>query len=139
MYLLDTNVLSAMMRADVEPAVATWLRGKPVEIMFTSAICQAEILAGLTMMADGRRKDALTDAVRAMFQEDFLGRVLPFDAACSASYARLFGISRRAGRTVPTIDLMIAATAHRHDASIVTRNTADFDPCGVPVINPWSR
>ena len=66
MYLLDTNVLSAMMRADVEPAVATWLRGKPVEIMFTSAICQAEILAGLTMMADGRRQDALTDAARAM-------------------------------------------------------------------------
>ena len=57
MYLLDTNVLSAIMRADVEPAVATWLHGKPVEIMFTSAMCQAEILAGLSMMADGRRPE----------------------------------------------------------------------------------
>lgn len=139
MYLLDTNILSAMMRPVVDPAVETWLRGKPVGILNTASICQAEILAGLALLPDGRRKEALTNAAEAMFQEDIADRVLPLDRTCAAAYARVLATTRRAGRTVPTIDLMIAATAHRHDASIVTRNTADFDPCGVPVLNPWIR
>lgn len=138
MYLLDTNVLSAMMRPAVDPAVAAWLRGKPVEILFTATICQAEILAGLAMMPDGKRRDALTDAARAMFQEDFLDRLVPFDSGGATAYARIFAVTRQQGRMIATTDLMIAAIADAHGASVVTRNVADFLPSGVPVINPWT-
>jgi predicted nucleic acid-binding protein len=137
MYLLDTNILSAMIRLVGDPAVATWLRGKPVGILHTAEIRQVETLGGQALLPDGRRIEAPTNAAEAMFQEDIADRVLPLDRTCAAAYARVLATTRREGRTVPTIDLMIAATAHRHDASIVTRNTADFDPCGVPVINPW--
>jgi len=138
MHLLDTNVLSVMMRPAVEPVVSTWLRGKPAEILFTSTICQAEILAGLAMMPEGRRKDALTNAARAMFEEDFLDRVAPFDGGSATAYARIVATTRRQGRMIATMDLMIAAIADRHGASVVTRNVADFLPCGVPVIDPWA-
>ena len=138
MYLLDTNILSAMMRSAVDPAVAAWLRGKPADVLFTATICQAEILAGLAIMADGRRKEALTAAARAMFEEDFLDRVAPFDGASATASARILEATRRQGRMIATMDLMIAAIADRQGASVVTRNVADFLPCGVPVIDPWA-
>jgi predicted nucleic acid-binding protein len=138
MYLLDTNILSAMMRPAVDPVVAAWLRGKPAEILATATICQAEILAGLAMMPDGRRRDALTDAARAMFQEDFLDRLIPFDSGAATAYARIFEATRRQGRTIATTDLMIAAIADSFGASVVTRNVADFRPCGIPTIDPWA-
>lgn len=138
MYLLDTNILSAMMRPVVDPAVATWLRGKPVGILNTASICQAEILAGLALLPDGRRKEALTNAAEAMFREDFAGRVLPFDGSCATAYARLLATTRRAGQTIASMDLMIGAIASRHGARIVTRNVADFRYCDPPVIDPWA-
>jgi len=72
-----------------------------------------------------------------MFLEDFEGRVLPFDTAAAAAYAEIFAARRRAGRSLATLDLMIAAIARCHGAGVVTRNVADFDGCGVSVVNPW--
>lgn len=138
MYLLDTNVLSAMMRPVVDPAVANWLRGKPVGILNTASICQAEILAGLALLPDSRRKEALTNAAEAMFREDFADRVLSFDSACAEAYARLLATTRRQGQTIAAIDLMIGAIANRHGARIVTRTVADFRYCDPPAINPWA-
>jgi len=137
MFLLDTNVLSAMMRATPAPAVAAWVSGHPVERLFTASVCQAEILAGLAVMPEGRRRLALEAASRAMFLEDFADRVLPFDTAAAVAYADIFAARQRAGRPAATVDLMIAAVARSQGASVVTRNVADFDGCGVTVVNPW--
>lgn len=120
---------------------AMWRSGRgrtrrPVEGLFTAAVCQAEILAGLAIM-EGRRRADLDAAARAMFAEDFADRVLPFDAEAAAAYADIFAARRRAGRPGATMDLMIAAVARRWGASLVTRNVADFDGCGVAVIDPW--
>jgi hypothetical protein len=137
MFLLDTNILSTMMSADTVPQVAAWISGQPAELLFTATVCQAEILSGLAIMPDGRRRSNLAAAARAMFAEDFEGRVLPFDMSAAAAYADMFAARRRAGRPVTMADLMIAAVARCHGASVVTRNVADFDECGVVIVNPW--
>ena len=138
MFVLDTNVLSAIISGRPSPEVAVWVSAQAMEQLFTAAVCQAEILSGLAVLPEGRRRSALETAAKTMFQEDFAERILPFDAEAAESYADLFAIRRRAGRPVAAIDLMIAAIAQVHGASIVTRNIADFDGCGVPVVNPWA-
>jgi predicted nucleic acid-binding protein len=119
------------------PEVAAWVSGQPIELLFTAAVCQAEILAGLAIMPEGRRRSDLEAAARAMFLEDFEGRVLPFDSLAAVAYADLFAARRRAGRPAATVDLMIASVARCTGASVVTRNVADFDECGIAVVNPW--
>jgi predicted nucleic acid-binding protein len=137
MFLLDTSVLSAMMRATPAPEVAAWVSGQPVERLFTAFVCQAEILAGLAIMPEGRRRRDLEAASRAMFLEDFEGRVLPFDTAAAVAYADIFAAHQRARRAIATVDLMLAAVARSQRASVVTRNVAHFDACGVTVVYPW--
>ena len=137
MFLLDTNILSAMMRAGPVPEVAAFMSSHPSEHLFTASTCQAEILAGLAIMPEGRRRLALVAAAHAMFRDDFEGRVLPFDTAAAVIYADIFAARRRTGRPVATADLMIASVARSRGASVVTRNVADFDECGVGIVNPW--
>jgi len=137
MFLLDTNVLSAMMATEPAPEVAAWVSGQQAELLFTASICQAEILSDLAIMPDGRRRRDLEAASRAMFMEDFEGRVLPFDMDAAVTYADIFAARRRAGRPAATVDLMIASVARCHGASVVTSNVAAFDACGVAGVNPW--
>jgi toxin FitB len=137
MFLLDTNVLSELMSAQPSPQVAVWLSAQPVDQLFTAAVCQAEILSGLAVLPEGRRRSALARAAHAMFREDFGERILPFDAGTAETYADLFAIRRRSGRPIATIDLMISAIARVHRATVVTRNLSDFEGCGVLVVNPW--
>jgi predicted nucleic acid-binding protein len=139
MFLLDTNVLSAMMSAEPVRRVAGWVSGQPPALLFTTAVSQAEVLAGLAVMPAGRRRLGLEIAARAMFQVDFTGRVLPFDMSAAVAYAEIFETRRRAGRPTATVDLMIAAIARSQLASVVTRNVRDFEECGIVVINPWAE
>jgi|SRR5271166_4502649 len=125
------------MAAQPPPEVAAWLSAQPEDLLFTAAVCQAEILSGLAVLPEGRRRSELEAAARAMFLDDFEGRVLPFDATASEGYADIYARRRRAGRPSATADLMIAAIARVHGTSVVTRNVTDFDRCGVPVLNPW--
>ena len=136
MFVLDTNVLSAIMGSQPAPEVAAWLAGQPEDLLFTATICQAEVLSGLAVMPEGRRRFALEAAARAIFTEDFDGRVLPFDAAAAAAYADIFAARKRAGRPTVPLDLMIAAVARTRGASVVARDTRGFEECGVPLINP---
>jgi hypothetical protein len=135
-FVLDTNILSDMMRLRLEPEVAAWIAAQPAELLFTTSLSQAEILSGLAIMAEGRRLD-LEAAARVMFLEDFDGRVLPFDTKAAAVYADIFAARRRAGRPAATLDLMIASVARSHGASVVTRDTSGFEGCGLTLINPW--
>ena len=84
-FVLDTNILSAIMSTRPSPELAAWIAGQPEDALFTTTICQAEILAGLAVMPEGRRRVALETAAQAIFADDFNGRVLPFDAAAAAA------------------------------------------------------
>ena len=139
MFLLDTNVLSLLMTAQPPPEVGGWVSAQPPDLLFTAAICQAEILASLAILPEGRRRFELETAARAVFLEDFEGRVLAFDSAAAENYAAIFAARRRAGRPVATIDLMIAAIARSHGASVITCNVSDFEGCDVAIVNPWTR
>ena len=138
MLVLDTNMLSAMMSAEPVQKVADWILDQPSEALFTAAVCQAEILSGIAILPNGRRRAALEEAARAMFADDFHGRVLPFDTEAAAAYAEVFANRRKAGRPAGTVDLMLAAIARVRGASVVTRNVADFEGVGLTIINPWN-
>ena len=137
MFLLDTNVLSALMMMQPPPEIAAWVSAQPDDLLFTAAVCQAEILAGLAILPEGRRRAELAAAAQAMFSEDFEARVLPFDTLAAQDYADMYAACRSAGRPAAALDLMIAAIARVNGASVVTRNVADFEASGVQVINPW--
>ena len=136
MFVLDTNILSAMMRPERVPEVAAWMDAQDEESLFTTSISHAEIFAGLAVMPDGRRRRMLQETADAMFGV-FEGRVMPFDTDAAASYAVLFALRRQMGRPTAPLDLMIAAIARTHDAVLVTRNTKDFQGCGLTLVDPW--
>ncbi len=136
MFVLDTNILSAMMRLDRTPEVAAWMAGQDEDCLYTTAISHAEIFAGLAIMTDGRRRHALETTAREMFDE-FEGRVLPFDTDAASAYADLFAIRHRAGQPSMPIDLMIAAIARVAGATMVTRDHRGSEGCGLTLINPW--
>ena len=133
--LLDTNVVSELLRATPEPAVLAWFAQQPPETLFVSAVTQAEMMLGARLLPVGRRRAALEAALRATFDEDFAGRVLPFDAAAVPAYVDI--ISRAAGRPISQFDAQIAAVARHHGARLATRNVDDFKDCGIAVLNPW--
>lgn len=139
MFVLDTNVLSALMTTPPVSPVVSWIAGIPIELLCTAAVCQAEILAGLAVMPEGRRRHALEAAAHAVFHDGFGRRVLSFDAAAAGVYAEIFADRRRAGRPIGSLDLMIAATARSHGAAVVTRDAVGFEGCGVDVVDPWSH
>lgn len=139
MFLLDTNVLSEVMGTRPAPQVANWLARHKPELLFTAAVCQAEILSGIAVLPRGRRRDALEAAARAMFREDFAGRILPFESDAAEIYAELFATRRGAGRPATTADLMIAAIARSCGATVVTRDTSGFEGCGLALIDPWTN
>lgn len=136
--LLDTNVLSEMLRAQPHPGVAAWMAAQPVSSLYVSAVSQAEMLLGAQVLPAGKRRQQLQQALHAIFYEDFAGRVLPFDSAAASDYAVVATARRRAGAPISQFDAQIAAIAVTHRLSVVTRNVPDFKGCGVTVINPWN-
>ena len=135
--LLDTNVLSELLRAAPERTVLQWFAAQPAEGLFVTAVTQAEMLLGAHLLPAGKRRAALEAALRGLFEEDFAGRVLPFDSAATAAYAELVSGRRAAGRPISQFDAQIAAIARRHGMGVATRNVGDFAECGVVVISPW--
>jgi predicted nucleic acid-binding protein len=136
--LLDTNVLSELMRPQPDPAVMEWFSGRTGDIFYVSAITQAEVMLGIALLPVGKRREALAAAAQGMFSEDFSGRCLPFDAATAGIYAEIVAARRRAGQAITTEDAQIAAIALAHGYPLATRNTKDFlfiD--GLTLQNPW--
>ena len=137
MILLDTNVLSETLRHKPDDSVKRWMATQPSSNLFTTAICQAEILYGLAVMPTGRRRVALEQVVAEIFEEDFSGRILPFDSLAARSFAEIASLRRKAGRPISEFDAQIAAIARSRDATVATRNVEDFVDCGIKIINPW--
>jgi predicted nucleic acid-binding protein len=138
--LLDTNVLSEFMRPQPSAQVVSWLDEQPTGEVWISAISRAEIELGLALMPKGRRQAALAQAAQAMWDEDFVGRCLPFDEVAANYYARIVSARIRAGRPISVEDAQIAAIALTHDMTLATRNTVDFVLIeGLHVLNPWEQ
>jgi toxin FitB len=138
MILLDTNVVSELMRPEPSPVVDNWVSARPAAGMFISAVTEAELRYGLALLPDGQRRRRLLAQAEAMLAEDFAGRILPFDRAAAAAYAPIAAGRRRSGRPISQADAQIAAIAASRGAAIATRNVSDFAECGISVLNPWA-
>ena len=137
MILLDTNVLSELMKPAPELAVIQWLDAQLDSQVFLPAITKAEIELGIALLPHGKRKDTFTRMAEALFDE-FRDRILPFDAGTTSYYANLVAIARKAGHAISVEDAQIAAITQANRLTLATRNTKDFD--FVPdllLINPW--
>jgi predicted nucleic acid-binding protein len=137
MILLDTNVISELMRPEPAQAVLDWFGQHDAAELFISAVTEAELRAGVAYLPEGQRRDRLQLAIDAMIDQDFQGRVLPFDTIAARPYAEIAAQRRAAGRPIAEADCQIAAIARASDALVATRNGKDFEGCGIGLISPW--
>jgi predicted nucleic acid-binding protein len=135
--ILDTNVISELLTPSPNTLVIEWLSAQPPMSVFTTAVTEAEILYGLRLLPEGRRRHDLEEAIAPIFGEDLAGRVLPFDRDAADLYATIATDRRRAGRPISQFDAQIAAIALSRGASVATRNVPDFAGIGLVIVNPW--
>ena len=135
--LLDTNVLSELLRAVPSPAVMAWVAAQPAESLCISSVTQAEMLLGARLLPTGKRRQSLERALVAMFEEDFAQRILPFDSAAVSAYVDVVSSRRAAGRPISQFDAQIGAIALHHGDKLATRNVGDFEGCGLSLVDPW--
>jgi predicted nucleic acid-binding protein len=139
MIILDTNVVSELMRPKPNRQVVRWVSSQPARSLFTTAVTEAEIQLGIALLPQGKRRKALESTVTQMFAEDFDGRVLPFDSAATVAFADIVASRRRSGRPISHADAQIAAVARCHGAAVATRNVSDFEDCDLSLLNPWDE
>jgi predicted nucleic acid-binding protein len=135
--LLDTNVLSELLRSTPHPGVVSWFSAQPPDSLFVSSVTQAEMMLGARLLPAGKRRQSLEAALAAMFEDDFSGRVLPFDSAAVPRYVDVVSTRRAAGRPISQFDAQIAAIALHYGNRLATRNVGDFEGCGLTVVDPW--
>lgn len=138
MILLDTNVLSALMRREADPVAVAWLDAQPPESIWTTAITVFEIRFGLEILARGRKRKALEEAFASALAEDFDGRVLAFDQAAADAAAAIAARQRQTGRPVEIRDVQIAGIVAARRATLATRNIRHFEGTGITLIDPWA-
>ena len=139
MIILDTNVLSALMRSEPDKNVISWLDRQPPESIWITSITEFESRYGLALLPDGKRKKTLESAFIRLLKEDLDGRVLPFDSAAAGEAALLAARRQQAGQPVDMRDTQIAGIALARRAAIATRNTRHFSNLSVDVVNPWDK
>jgi toxin FitB len=137
MILVDTNVVSEMMRHAPEPRVVAWLDDQSAETLFLSTVSLAELLLGIAVLPQGRRKMELGQSLALQLAGLFGPRLLPFDADAAEAYSRVVTKALAAGRPMGFADGQIAAVAAAHRLAVATRDTAPFEAGGVTVVNPW--
>jgi predicted nucleic acid-binding protein len=138
MIVLDTNVLSECWRKSPNIQVLSWLAAQPQASLFTTTVVESEILYGVQLLADGARKDALSLAVKAVFNDNLTGRVLTYDRDAARSYAEIASNRKKMGKPISQFDAMIAAVAHSRGATLATRNVKDFEGCAIQLVDPWA-
>ena len=136
-YLLDTCVLSELVKSKPDPKVVNWVDTQAEESLFISSITLAELLKGITRLQDSHRKTALTEWV-SKIRAEMADRVLPFESSTAEYWASMCATAEKSGTPLSAIDSMIAATALEHGLVIATRNTRDFEAAPVMLINPWT-
>lgn len=139
MTILDTNVLSELMRPSPSPQVASWVARQSASELFTTSITEAEIFYGIELLAVGKRREAILTAAEAMFAEDFAGAILAFESQAARAFSRIAARRHALGKPISQADAQIAAIAQARGARIATRNGADFANCDVDIVNPWTE
>jgi predicted nucleic acid-binding protein len=135
--VLDTNVISELMRPRPDPLVIRWISAQPIATLCTTSVNKAEILYGIAVLPGGRRRTALLAAAEAVFDEDL--KVLPFDDAAAVRYAEIVAERSRTGRPIEAFDALIAATALAAGANLATRDVGGFEGTGLALIDPWAH
>ena len=139
MIILDTNVISALMREDVEPLVVAWLDGQPTESIWITAVTVFEVHFGLELITPGRRRRQLESAFARALDDDFEGRILPFERQAARAAALIAARRRQAGRSIEIRDAQIAGIAATRRATVATRNTRHFSDLGIALVDPWAE
>jgi toxin FitB len=135
--ILDTNVVSEPMLALPSAVVQTWWARQQPRTLFIAAVTVAEVLYGIELLPQGKRRVALLAGAELMFGRVLAGRILSFDADAARAFAAIAANRRRQGRPIADLDAQIAAIARSRGAILATRNTADFEDCGIRLVNPW--
>lgn len=139
MIIIDTNVLSALMRAEPDAAVVQWLDEQPAESIWITSITLFETRLGLALLPKGRRRQSLELAFNRLLEEDLENRVLDFDSSAATEAAALAATRQRSGRPVDMRDTQIAGIALSRRATLATRNVRHFADLRVALINPWDH
>ena len=138
MLLLDTNVVSALVRRELEPVVGLWLDRQDEAQLYVSAITIHEMRYGIEKLATGRRRSTLARQLDELLRQGFEGRILNLDLPASWTSGSIQAQRRRAGRPIGLADCLIAGIAFTRNAALVTRNVTDFAGIGLELVNPWS-
>jgi toxin FitB len=138
MIILDTNVLSEALKSPTAPEVLQWMAAHPSTDMFTTTVNMEEMFYGIALLPAGKRRTSLQFAAEEVFQENFAGRVLPFDSDAARLFAEIAAARRATGHPIGQFDAQIAAIACSHGATVATRDFEDFADCGIRVVNPWT-
>lgn len=137
MLILDTNVVSELMRPAPDPAIASWVAERATSSLFLTAVTEAELRYGLAVMPPGKRRDGLATGLERMLKTGFANRVLPFDSGAARAYAGIAAARRRGGRPIAQADCQIAAIAQARGMAVATRNVRHFKDMGIEILNPW--
>jgi toxin FitB len=135
-YLIDTCVISELVKTNSDKNVVAWLQDTPTERLFLSVITIGEIRKGLVKLSESKRKDLLTNWLNSLL-ENYQNRIIAIDLTIAENWGVIQGRSELKGLVMPSIDSLIAATAYTHNLVLVTRNVGDFESNGVPIKNPW--
>ena len=135
MVVIDTNIVSALMRAEPSAEVLAWMDARPPRELFVTA--EAEVRTGIALLPEGRRRWGLAEACERAFGSLFAGRVLPFDSDAARAYAEIAAARRVLGRPVSQADGQIAAIARSRGWAVATRNIRDFENMGIDIFDPW--
>jgi len=136
--ILDTNVLSELMRPRPAPRVVTWVAKQPATELFTTSITVAEIFYGIELLTKGKRREGLLAAAEAMFAEDLAGRIFGFESDAARAFSKIAAHRRALGRSISHADAQIAAITQVRGAKLATRKVADFEDCGLDIVDPWN-
>jgi toxin FitB len=137
MIILDTNIVSELMRPAPEGMVMQWFRGQAAEDLHVTSVTVAEILYGIELISSSRRRDVVRAGAEKMFVDVFTDRVLTFEDRAAMAFSQIASSRRRQGKSMSGTDAQIAAIARVHGATLATRNTYVFEGCGVKLVNPW--
>ena len=138
MILVDTCLISELMRLSPVPAVLDWFASRDATDLCFSAIGEAELRRGAETLPDGNRRKSLVAEIDAMIAEEFAGRVLPFDSAAAVAFAEIFAGRHAAGRPIGFANCQIAGIARLRGFAVATRNVRDFEDIGLEIVNPWA-
>jgi len=138
MIVLDTNVISEMMKPRASDTVCQWMAAQVEGAMYTTSITLAEVHYGLELLPVGKRRSALEEATEIMFEQTLNGRILLFDEDAARVFAQIMAKRDRLGKPMGEMDAQIAAIARSRGAAVATRNTRDFADCGIKLIDPWA-